>query len=726
MDLPKITQLLQNDDVDALEIEWMEAIEARQSSEEMCETLKLILDAKKPDIAVMLASILLTDASEKRTPQEALDIARDVLPILPGNPELRTVTAKLYKQVFAETEHFDLFMDESGLESNQAPRRAIRTLDTCLALKQGTPLAGRYEHNVLLVDGFNDLTGCFDLTEPGGQQISLEPKPLADNYEPVDDTDFRVLRAFRPDELQGLVTSDPTAVMIGVCRMNGGRVESLELRDTIVPRYLTQKKWSNWWTRAKTAVKRSPFLTIEGRNPTFVIYHPKGHSLEQELAPLVEAARVPLELLNVLKQYIREVKQRKIEIDPTFVSPILDTLAGQSDSFRRRRPADALTASLAIGIAESLGLGEIETPYPSPAELLGEAKQPAKAVLALTDPSLRNNALVALSEREDAAQQLADLLTLLQANELDLVAEKLRQAQQTEVIERAVDQALSDPVANPQICVWLWQGPAESPSNAPILLDLFSRLMKIMLEMHRDPDLDRTLRRETCGQIRSALTASGCRIFRKAISKLDEDIAATVKRKIEVNPGLSDASRETLLGIVREEFYALFIQAKVASWLDESIIWTTKESLERLEAELKELVDIALPANSKAIGEAAALGDLSENAEWQYAVEEQRRLNGRVAQMQNDLLRARALDPGDVPEATVGIGSKIAVRRLSDQQALELTILGPWESDVESSVFSYRTPLALELLGKSVGNTAILKLDGTAQEYAIEGLDAVI
>jgi transcription elongation GreA/GreB family factor len=247
-----------------------------------------------------------------------------------------------------------------------------------------------------------------------------------------------------------------------------------------------------------------------------------------------------------------------------------------------------------------------------------------------------------------------------------------------------------------------------------------------MQEMHRNPDIDRTLRRETFGQIRGTLTAGGGKIFRETIVKLDEGVAATVKRRIEVNNGLSDSSRETLLGVLREEFYTLFIQAKVASWLDESVIWTTKESIDRLEAELKELVDVTLPANSKAIGQAAALGDLSENAEWQYAVEEQRRLNGRVSQLQNDLIRARALNHGDVPGESVGIGSKVAVRRLSDQQEMELTILGPWESNVEMSVFSYRTPLALELLGKGVGETVTLKLDGTAQEYLIERLDAII
>ncbi|MDP7287969.1 MAG: hypothetical protein QGH94_08245, partial [Phycisphaerae bacterium] len=126
MDLRKIQQLTENNDVDAVEIEWMEAIESGESPDTMCDALKLIVEAKQPDIAVMLASMLLSNASENRDPREALDLARRILPTLPSNTELRATAAKLYKQIHSQVEHFDMFMDESGLEANQAPRRAIR------------------------------------------------------------------------------------------------------------------------------------------------------------------------------------------------------------------------------------------------------------------------------------------------------------------------------------------------------------------------------------------------------------------------------------------------------------------------------------------------------------------------------------------------------------------------------------------------------------------------
>jgi len=726
MDMQTVNQLIADGDMNGVESAWIQAADAGESPAVMCQALKALIEARQSDIAEMLAWMLLSDAVERLAAQEALDVAREILPVLPGGPELREMTASLYEQVYAQTENFQALLAASGLQSGQAPRRAIRTLDTCLAIGPGSYLAGRYESKVLRAEGFNAATGCFEVTDARGDTMMLEPKPLADNYEPAGGNDFRVLRAFRPDELAGLVNDDPAAAMIGVCRLYDGRVESLELRDTIVPKYLPKDKWSGWWNRAKTAVKRSEFLTIEGRNPIFVVYHPQGRSLEQELTASVEQARVPLELLNTLKQYVRETKHRKLKIDPEFVSPILETLAEQAESFRQRRPDDALTACLSLTVAESLGLGAPKTPYPPASGLLSEADKPAEEILALANASLRAIALEALSQRPDAADQFARLLVMLPSSELDPVAAKLRAAGSGEVIDRVVAEAMSNPAAYPQVCIWLWQGPSGPLDNPPEMLELLSRLLKIMQDMYRDPHIDRTERRDTCGQIRSALTAGGCKTFRETILKLDEDVAATMKRRVEVNNGLSDVTRESLLGVLREEFYGLFIQAKVEPWLDESVIWTTKASLDGMEAELKDIIDVQMPANSRAIGEAAALGDLSENAEWQYAVEEQRRLQGRVAQLQDDMVRARVLTPGDVPHDSAGIGSRITVSRMSDGQEFELTVLGPSESNVEENVFNYRTPLAQALLGKGIGDTATLKLDGTEREYSIERLESAV
>jgi transcription elongation GreA/GreB family factor len=210
------------------------------------------------------------------------------------------------------------------------------------------------------------------------------------------------------------------------------------------------------------------------------------------------------------------------------------------------------------------------------------------------------------------------------------------------------------------------------------------------------------------------------------IQDIDEGLARTIKRRVERADGLSDASREQLLGILREEFYTLFMKEKVDPWLDESVTWITEKSMLAIEAELKELNEVTIPANSRAIGAAAELGDLSENGEWQYAIEERRRLQGKVAQLQDEMVRARVLSPEDVPIDNVGIGSTVTLTPSDGGEPVELTILGPPEADVDNRVYSYRTPLAQAMLGHAPGDTVTLKLGGNEATYRIETIGSAL
>jgi transcription elongation GreA/GreB family factor len=328
----------------------------------------------------------------------------------------------------------------------------------------------------------------------------------------------------------------------------------------------------------------------------------------------------------------------------------------------------------------------------------------------------------AMDQLENTADHFETLLTLMPASQLDAIAERLRNAGREDAIKKAAAECILDVADNLEICLWLWKGPAEDVPNAPEPLDLLSRFLAVMQELHREHDVDNDFRREACQKIRNALTESGCSRFLEALEQMDEGVARTIKRRIERSPGLSVSTREELLQLIREKYYKLFLKEKVDPWLDESVVYLTEESLHRKEAELKELTEERIPANSKAIGAAADLGDLSENGEWQYAIEERRRLLGQVANLQDDLARARIIEPRDIPTDYVGIGSRVTVKPVDGGEPVDLTFMGPWETDVDARVYSYKTPLAQSLMGLSVGETTTLKLGGVEGEYVVEAI----
>jgi len=553
--------------------------------------------------------------------------------------------------------------------------------------------------------------------------MALEPRKLADEFERIDETDFRVLSRRDPERLKGLFQSDPATVLIGVCQSHEGRIDSVALKELLVPRYVEKDQWSRWWSRARTAAKRCPKLSVEGRNPVFLVHHPEGLSLEDELAGEIEAAKTPLERLELARRYAREAKQRKVAIDAAFGARLTAALADEARRFADSRPTDALAASLGLIEARALGLADPTAEYPSPVEVLRSAQDPARSIAALEDPALWPPALEALTARADAAAQLEALLPLTHYRQLDNVAKLLRGAGREDALSAAAAKALAEPLKHLDLCLWLWSDPAEPLPNVPEKLEILTRLLKALHDL--DIDLQaapRKDRRELQRRIRSVLGARDLAGFREVVGGIDEAMASILKARVERTDGLAESLRDDMLKLLRENFYSLFAKARVEPWLEEGTMWTTEAALRRYEAELKELVELKIPANSRAIGEAAAHGDLSENSEWKFAIEERNTLQARQAKMQDELARARILHSADVPTETVGIGSLVRLRRGANDAEIELSILGPWDTDLERRRYSYMTALAKALLGKSVGESATLKLEGDEAEYTIASI----
>jgi transcription elongation factor GreA len=158
---------------------------------------------------------------------------------------------------------------------------------------------------------------------------------------------------------------------------------------------------------------------------------------------------------------------------------------------------------------------------------------------------------------------------------------------------------------------------------------------------------------------------------------------------------------------------------------EKDFIFTTRDGMRKIKEDYRVLVEDKIPANSKAIGAAAALGDLSENSEWESAMEEQRNLTGRAQDMDQQLRSARLIEEQDVPNDRVAPGTKITLVEVASGKQLVYRVLGPWDVNDDHTI-NYMAPIAQGLLGKSVGETGEMPGQNGPVTVKIEAIERIV
>lgn len=129
---------------------------------------------------------------------------------------------------------------------------------------------------------------------------------------------------------------------------------------------------------------------------------------------------------------------------------------------------------------------------------------------------------------------------------------------------------------------------------------------------------------------------------------------------------------------------------------------------QQLKAELKKIREIDKPANVKAIEEARAHGDLSENAEYTYAKEQQGFIYGREKEVEALIATADIIDPATLSGDRVVFGATVQLLDVDTDEEITYTIVGENESDSKNGRVSITSPIARALIGKRIGDEAVL------------------
>ena len=149
------------------------------------------------------------------------------------------------------------------------------------------------------------------------------------------------------------------------------------------------------------------------------------------------------------------------------------------------------------------------------------------------------------------------------------------------------------------------------------------------------------------------------------------------------------------------------------------VSYYTEEGLKKLRAELDKLRDIERPKASQAIAEARDKGDLSENAEYDAAKEAQGMLEMQIAKLENTLANARIINESELDTSKVLVLSTVEVKNKANGAQMKYTLVAQSEADLKAGKISVDSPIGKGLLGKKVGDIAIITVPNGSIELEI-------
>jgi transcription elongation factor GreA len=145
----------------------------------------------------------------------------------------------------------------------------------------------------------------------------------------------------------------------------------------------------------------------------------------------------------------------------------------------------------------------------------------------------------------------------------------------------------------------------------------------------------------------------------------------------------------------------------------------TREGYNHLSKELENLKKVVRPQVVKAIEEARAHGDISENAEYDAAKEKQGFTEKKIHEIEQRLANSEIIDACNFPSDRVGFGSTVTLENLNNGGEVTYQIVGADESDIKLGKISIVSPLARALLGKEADDEVVVQTPGGIKKYTV-------
>jgi transcription elongation GreA/GreB family factor len=657
----EVAELIDHKKFEELEDLWTRRVEAEPRDLPFFYAVASAVKKKGGSAQAVSWLRLLADYQAQLKDEEArVGVLAEALRLFPTEVEVLEDLVNALRARFAGHPMLAAVLAQNPLEKSKDPAAVVSKIRRWLAFQPGDVffLPGRGAGRIVEMNPALD----FIRLEFSGTRLPLSLLSAEKTLVPLPPDHFLREKLERPADAKALADNDPAQAVRKLLASFGRPLTVAEVKDHfsgLVP----DSKWTAFWA----AARKHKQLLVSGNGKSATVGWLESASAAEDSIRREFDEASPEKKIDVAR---RQGKRSKV-----LAREFSRGLAQEARKAASDRPA------LAWELSQAASKLTPEEPEAFPASDLLAAGNTLTLLSEIGDPSARSRALEAIRQgRADWLEMFSDqFLRDEDQRVLAGIFEQLPQESRDELARRI----FRSPRMAPRAFVWLCETSRWTVGEGPA--GLFFSLLD-------------ALRQEEFSGVRARVKEffdPGGLAVALVQSSPSEEKAREMLEALNRAGGLEEHRRST----VREALLMTFpeLRAPAREW-----IYGTAESIEAKRRELSHMKSVELPENARAMQAAKELGDLSENFEYHAARQRHEYLSSRIATLVDELSRARPLEPARVDPVEIRVGTRVRLRESSGAER-EITILGPWDSKPEDSIYSYQSEFAQELLGRRAG-----------------------
>jgi transcription elongation GreA/GreB family factor len=493
----------------------------------------------------------------------------------------------------------------------------------------------------------------------------------------------------------------------------GGKATADQIQQMLVPDVISED-WKKWWEVARREMKKDGHFIVPSKKTEAVVYQVKETSLQDRLLQDFRAAKGLKARVAIVTEVVKAVADLKDKA--AAANEVIASLNPDIATHQRTQPSVALEAIFVRDeLREAAGLppatGEI-----SSAQVWLQEGIKFGPLLELIPAAKHHRALESykLANPDKWYEVLLHALNYVSAKLAKEIAAILNHNGQQDALKETLARLINQHAASSELLLWF--GKERTEDFVDILGPEVFRAM--LTAMERDQ-----FNEKRSNRLRDFILEDQ-QLISELTSTADIEVIKDLTRALQLSPVFDDMDKRSLLARLVKAHPAVQSLITGDQTRQETALLVSWESLERRQAEYRDMVDKKIPANSKEIAVARSYGDLRENHEYKAAKEMQKILMRRKEELEAQFNRARGVDFANAKTDVVGPGTIVVVTDLSNNQRETFTILGAWDSDPDHGIISYLTPVAMALLNRKVGDEVEFELQGSKRRHRVEKIDA--